>query len=326
MEVMDLSERLTSLPKKEFEEKINEFNQMIMKEFLEQQQLSDQTLRQYESALKIFFSWVYKNSMNKPIYELKARDALKYQNALMSAGLSSNGVKFKRSAVSSLCGYLEVYYGDDYPMFRNIYSKAVANPPKEFVREKKAIPLEEFELLLQTLRDQNELQMVAYLVTSYYTGARRSEIAQFKKSFLELPKIKDKDYFMTPEIRGKGKGKNGKRIKLAYDDVVRNAILDWLELRGEDDVDEIFVRKFKDGRVEPLAPSTFNAWFVDKFNPIMGTVGFAPHSLRRSRATHMVVNHGMSIDKVKSLLNHESSETSQTYVIKDTDDELDDIF
>lgn len=314
-----------SLPKKEFEENINEFNQMIMKEFLEQQQLSDQTLKQYESALKIFFSWVYRNCMNKPLFELKARDALKYQNNLMSAGLSSNGVKFKRSAVSSLCGYLEVYYGEDYPTFRNIYSKAVANPPKEFVREKKAIPLEDFERLLQTLRDQNELQMVAYLITSYYTGARRSEIAQFKKSFLEKPKVKDKEYYMTPEIRGKGRGKNGKRIKLAYDDVVRNAILDWLNLRGEDDNDAVFVRKYKDGRVEQLDPSTFNAWFSDKFNPILGSFSYAPHSLRRSRATHMI-EQGMSIDKVKTLLQHESSETTQMYVIKDTDDELDDIF
>lgn len=314
-----------SLPKKEFEEKVNEFNQMIMKEFLEQQQLSDQTLKQYASALNIFFSWVYTNCMNKPLYELKARDALKYQNNLMSAGLSSNGVKFKRSAVSSLCGYLEVYYGEDYPTFRNIYSKAVANPPKEFVKEKKAIPLEDFERLLQTLRDQNELQMVAYLITSYYTGARRSEIAQFKKSFLERAKIKDKEYYMTPEIRGKGRGKNGKRIKLAYDDVVRNAILDWLKLRGEDENDAVFVRKYKDGRVEQLDPSTFNAWFSDRFNPILGNFAYAPHSLRRSRATHMI-EQGMSIDKVKTLLQHESSETTQMYVIKDTDDELDDIF
>lgn len=318
--------RLSSMAKEEFKEKIEPFNQMIMKEFLEQQQLSDQTLKQYESALSVFFTWTYSNCMNKPIYELKARDALKYQNYLMSSGMSSNGVKFKRSAVSSLCGYIEVYYGEDYPMFRNIYSKAVANPPKEFVKEKKSIPLEDFERLIQTLKDQNELQMVAYLLTSYYTGCRRGEVAQFKKSFLELPKVKDKEYYMTPEIRGKGKGKNGKRIRLVYNDIVKDAILAWLEQRGDDEVDEVFVRKYKDGRVEPLQPSTFNAWFTDKFNPILGDDSFACHSLRRSRATHMVVNHGMDISKVKSLLNHESSETSQTYVIKDTDDELDDIF
>jgi integrase len=318
--------RIKSLPKLEFKEKIHPFNQMLMNEFLDQQQLSDQTLKQYASSLSIFFSWVYETCQNKPLYELKPRDALRFQNYLMSAGLSSNGVKFKRSSVSSLCGYLEVYYGDDYPLFRNIYSKSVANPPKEFVKEKRPIPLEDFERLIATLREQDELQMVAYLLTSYYTGARRSEVAQFKRSFLELPKIKDKEYYMTPEIRGKGKGKNGKRIKLVYDDVVRDAILAWLEKRGDDEVDEVFVRKYKDGRVEPLNPATFNSWFTEKFNSILGDFAYAPHSLRRSRATHMVVNFNMDISKVKSLLNHESSETSQTYVIKDTDDELDDIF
>lgn len=303
----------------------NEWNRMIVDEFLQQQHLSDQTLKQYSSSLRIFVRYVKDSLMNKPIHELRARDALKFQNMLLSIGLSSNAVKFKRSSVSSLCNYIELYYGEDFPTFRNIFSKAIPNPAKEMVREKKPIPKNEFDNMIQTLKDEGELQMVAYLLTSYYTGARRAEVAQFKKSFLEMDKVKGKDYYSTPLIRGKGKGKAGKKIKLHYDDVVRDAILDWLEQRGEDELDEVFVRKYKDGRVEPLSPSAFNDWFVNKFNKML-TDPATPHALRRSRATHMVVDEGMSIDKAKALLNHESSETTSIYVIKETDDELDDIF
>lgn len=303
----------------------HEFNRMIIDEFLQQQHLSDHTLKQYSSGLKIFARWVKQFAMNKPIYELKPRDALKYQNYLLSLGLSANAVAFKRSSVSTLCNYIELYYGEDYPLFRNIYSKAIPSPAKELVREKSIITKEDFNMLVKTLQDEGEYQMVAYLMLSYYTGARRSEIAQMKKEFFQMPKVKGKDYYMTPEIRGKGKGKTGKKIKLVYSEEARQAVLQWLEARGEDDNEFVFVHKYKDGRVIKLSPNAFNSWFTDKFNKIL-PYHLTPHALRRSRATHLVVEEGKSIDVAKTLLNHNSSEVTQHYVMRDSTEDLDGAF
>lgn len=303
----------------------NEWNRMIVDEFLQQQHLSDHTLKQYTSGLRIFVRWVKQFSMNKAIHELKPRDALKYQNYLLQQGLSANAVSFKRSSVSTLCNYIELYYNDDFPLFRNVYSKAIPSPAKALVKEKNVVTKEDLKILIDTLEEQGEHQMVAYLMLSYSTGARRAEVAQMKKEFFELATVKGKDYYMTPEIRGKGKGKVGKKIKLVYDEKTRQAVLKWLEIRGEDDNPYVFVRKYKNGNVKELNPDAFNAWFTSKFNKIL-PYNLTPHALRRSRATHLVVDEGKDINSAKVLLNHNSTETTSIYVMKNDSDELDDIF
>lgn len=303
----------------------NEWNRMIVEEFLQQQHLSDHTLKQYTSGLRIFVRWVKQFAMNKSIYELKPRDALKYQNYLLQQGLSANAVSFKRSSVSTLSNYIELYYNDDFPLFRNIYSKAIPSPAKSLVREKNVITIDDLKLVADTLEAEGEYQMLAYFLLSYNTGARRAEIAQMKKEFFNAPKVKGKDYYMTPEIRGKGKGKVGKKIKLVYDEKTRQAVLKWLEVRGEDDNPFVFVRKYKNGSVKELNPDAFNAWFTSKFNKILPYT-LTPHALRRSRATHLVVEEGKDINSAKVLLNHNSTETTSIYVMKNDSDELDDIF
>ena len=303
----------------------NEWNRKIVQKFLKQQHLSDKTLKQYTSALKIFVRYVRDEFDNKPIHKLKARHALDYQNYLMELQLSSNAVKFKRSAVSSLCNYIELYYGEDYPEFRNIFNKAIPNPPKELVREKNVVAKEDIEKLVKELEKQGEYQMIAYFLLSYNTGARRAEIAQMKKEFFNMPKVKNKEYYATPEIRGKGRGKGGKKIKLMYDEATRQAVLKWLDIRGEDDNEYVFVRKFKNGETYELSPDAFNSWFTNKFNKILG-YKLTPHALRRSRATHLVVEEGKDINSAKVLLNHNSTETTSIYVMKDDSDELDDVF
>lgn len=306
----------------------NDFNRQIIEEFLLQQEhLSAQTLKQYKSTLRIFARWVkdYTIPKNKNITDLKARDGLSYQNYLLREyELSSNAVSVKRSAVSSLCNYIEVFWSDEFPMFRNIYSKAVPSPEKTLVREKNVISREDYSLLLKTLEKENEYQMIAYIIISYITAGRRAEIAQLKKEHFTNPiKIRE-GFYETPIIRGKGGGKVGKKIKLRFDETARQAVLKWLEVRGEDDNEFVFVRKYKNGKVYQLSPEAFNGWFANKFNKIIANP-LTPHALRRSRATH-IVEDGMDINTAKVLLNHNSTETTKIYVMKDDKDELDNLF
>ncbi|MEK4824637.1 tyrosine-type recombinase/integrase [Niallia sp. FSL W8-0951] len=306
------------------------FNKRITNEFLEQQHLSPQTLRQYQSSLKIFFRWVKDNCENKSITDLKPRDALRYQNFLMSRDLSSNAVKFKRSSVSSLCGFIELYYNEDYPLFRNIYNKKIPNPPRALRNEKQPLTKEELDLLVDTLKEREEWQMVAYVMFSYESGCRRSETAQLLKEVVTYDKVKDKDgnfkdYYMTNSIRCKGKGREGNVRKLVMGDAAMEAVKKWLEVRGEDDCDLVFVKKTKDGKVDPLSPTAFNYWCHEIFSEIVGR-RVHPHQLRSTRATHIVAIDGKDIKTAQKVLGHKSSETTQIYVIRDDDDDIDDAF
>ncbi|SRR5258706_14279901 len=108
---------------------VNEENRKIVSEFLEQStQLSPQTIKQYTSALRIYFNWIRENADNKPFYKIRSIEHLKYQNFLVKNNLSSSAIKFKRSAVSSLNNYVELYYSDEYKNFRQYINKAIATP------------------------------------------------------------------------------------------------------------------------------------------------------------------------------------------------------
>lgn len=305
--------------------KCNEWNRMILEEFLQQSHFSKDSVKQYRSAGKIFLRFVFDRFQDKPIYELKARNGMLYQNWLDGLGLSSSAIRLRRSLVSSLSNYIELYYGEDYPLFRNIFPKGVAHVPHHHKNEKIPLTVDEFNHLVKTLDEQEEYQMKLYVLLAYYTGSRRGECIQVLKEVVNYDKVKGKDFYATNTVRGKGAGKNGKPYKLFFNDIVMDAMKGWLEFRGEDNIPELFVRVYKDGRVTPLKREVFNDWCSGKFTEILG-IRVTPHNFRRTRATHMVVEEGLSIDKAKALLQHESSETTSTYVIKEDGDELDDIF
>jgi integrase len=325
-----LVEKLQEVTEQEWKE-VNEFNKQITLEFLEQQHLSPHTLVQYQSAIKIFFNWTRINCGNKPITDLKPRDALRYQNFLISRGLSSSAVKLKRSAVSSLCGYIELYYADEYPLFRNIYNKKIPNPPKVLKNEKKPLSKDELDLLVNTLKEKEEWQMVAYVLFSYWSGCRRAEAAQLKKEVITYEKVKDqktgeqKDYYTTNPIRCKGKGKEGNVRKLVLGQDAMDAIKHWLDVRGEDNCEFVFVKKQFNGLVSQLQPSAFNYWCQEIFSVIVGR-RVHPHQLRATRATHIVAIDGKDIKTAQKVLGHQSSETTEIYVIREDDDDIDDAF
>lgn len=321
--------KIKPVTEKEWEE-VNKVNRRIANEFLKQSQLSPQTLKQYESAVKIFFRWVKDEWDNVEIYDLKPRHGMNYQNYLVDMGLSPNATKFKRSVISSLCGYIEVFLSDDHPTFRNIYNKQVPNVAKSNVREKIPLTGDEYRKLCDELEKREEWQMLAFLKFTFYAGCRKSEVHQLLKEVVKYEKVKDKDgnekpYYQTKFIRGKGKGREGKPIKLIFDDEVKEALNKWLEVRGEDDCPYMFVHKRKNGETSQINKSTFNYWLSGVFSEIVGREIWV-HLLRSSRATVLALEEGKDVEAIRALLNHNDSSTTKLYIVKDTDDDLDGIF
>lgn len=308
----------------------NEFNKKITKEFIEESvQLSNKTLEGYYSALKIFFNFVRENLDNMSLLDIKGRDYLKFQNYLIRRGMSPSAVKFKRAAISSLNGYIITFYEDRHPMFKNFITKKIANPPKAFVHEKKPMNKEEWELLIKTLEEREEWQKIAYLKFTYASGCRRAETRQLLKEIVNYkPVVKNKDgkeiiYYQTHDIRCKGKGKTGKIRKLQFDQEALDAIKKWLEARGEDESPYVFVAKYA-GKINMVSPNTFNQW-CNYFSEIVGR-RIHPHQMREQRATDIVVGEGKEIRKAQKLLGHEQSSTTEIYVIRDGDEDIDDVF
>jgi integrase len=175
---------------------------------------------------------------------------------------------------------------------------------------------------------------IAYLKFTFETGCRRSETMQIRKDIINAkPKIKSKTvknedgieevkeikYYLTPKVRCKGHGKTGNVRPLKFSDYSMDAFKKWLEVRGEDDCEYMFVTKYE-GEIKQVARTTFNLWSKGVFTKLLGR-RFHPHILREARATSIVVEEGRNIETAQKLLGHKDSTTTRIYVIKDDDDE-----
>lgn len=317
----------------EYRELVHEEDQELVDDFLEQQShLSDQTLKQYRSSLMIFLKWNHDKNRNKELTELKPRDGLRFQNYLLNEGLGTSAIKLRRSTVSSFYGYLEVFWSDEYPDVRNIYSKAVPSVGSVKKKEKEPLTLNEIAKITEALEEREEWQKLAYFWFSIGSGARREEVRQVLREVANYDKfVKDgdeKNYYLTNKVRAKGKGREGKVRRHYITEEAMEYIQKWVRFRESnydfDDNEHLFVTVNVSGeKVNQISASTFNVW-CNEFSEYIDGKKIHPHLLRTTRAT-LLSDEGVDIRAIQKLLGHEDASTTSIYIISDND-EIDDIF
>ena len=317
----------------EYREFVHEDDQELVDDFLEQQShLSNQTLKQYRSSLMIFLKWNHDKNRNKELTELKPRDGLRFQNYLLNKGLGTSAIKLRRSTVSSFYGYLEVFWSDEYPDVRNIYSKAVPSVGSIKKKEKEPLTLNEIAKITGALEEKEEWQKLAYFWFSIGSGARREEVRQVLKEVADYDKfVKDgeeKNYYLTNKVRAKGKGREGKVRRHYITEEAMEYIQKWVRFREDnydfDDNEHLFVTVNVSGeKVNQISASTFNVW-CNEFSEYIDGKRVHPHLLRTTRAT-LLSDEGVDIRAIQKLLGHEDASTTSIYIISDND-EIDDIF
>ncbi|MBT9151441.1 MAG: Tyrosine recombinase XerC [candidate division WS2 bacterium] len=216
--------------------------------------------------------------------------------------------------------------GEEYPLFRNIFNKAVPNVAKSTVYEKIPLTKDELEILVKHLTETGQWQVLCFLLVAYASASRREELRQLRKEIGDYEKSAGKNYYKAHEVRGKGRGSVGVRHRMLLDERAMQAIKRWLEKRGNDNCPYLFVRKSKNGIATQLSAGTFNVWCNKILSPLVGGKRLHPHLMRSTRATHIVAVDGKDINAVKHLLNHRDPKTSEGYVIRDESEDVDVIF
>ena len=300
--------------------------------------LAKKSVEQYQSALRIFLSYINQYCGNKHITEIKPFDFMKYQNWLVKEGLFSAAIRIKRSAVSNLNSYIILYHGDEYPTFRNYITQAIKIPETGKKNEKIPINDEDYAKLCNYLEEKGSWQKLAYLKISYITGCRRNETRQVLKEVVnyapieKMVKVKDADgkesivpmkKYRTNKIVCKGKASNADRIRsLSFDEDTLFYLKKMLEVRGDDDCPYMFVVKTSKG-TEQVAETCFNDW-CKEFSTFLGR-RIHPHLLRSSRASSLALQ-GKNLEAIRDLLGHKSVETTKIYIVKEDDDGEDELF
>lgn len=309
---------------------INKQNRDYVDEWLDdiiKRSKSEQTYKQYKSALRIFANWIGKH----PFYKIKKRKYIQFQNWLFDEGLSANSIKFKRSAISSFCNFLETYIAEedlDYETFRNFVKGTEIPSAVEKVYDKQPITYEEFKKIQLKLMIKKKYMLHALITTLFYSGNRITEVLQLRVSDLYTTNVVEKvsrrkipegkQSIASGDIRAKGKGLSGKIVNIRINkDMIRTLCRYCEKYRKDTDSEYIF-----NGQKDMLSQETVRTYFRTVVSEIVGR-RINPHSLRGSFATYLL-NKGVDIDIVRQLLNHKNIETtSKFYDLRSKEDTLD---
>ena len=308
-------------------EDVSEENKILVKEFMEYVSATDkspETKRVYIHNLKLFFQWVLNERENKFFAELKKRDFMSWLSYLVDTQkLSPSRVRQLRSTISSLSNFCENVLADEdkrFENYRNLILKIPA-PPLESVREITYLSDEQIDKLLDWLEEQQAWKDCLYIVLSFYTGARKSEIRQFKISDFTKDTLQNGMY-KTSLKRAKGRGKIGKqRYFLIPQEIVDKYLGLYLTTRV-DDLDDLFVTKYK-GKVNSVSLNTFNHW-CDKYSEYLG-IPVYPHCYRSSIAT-MLKERGKDPVKIQKMLGHKDISTTMGYIRENDEEDIIDLF
>lgn len=315
-------------------EKVNYKNKLMIQDYLEeyeQRQMKPSTIKQYNNDLRIVMIYILRELGNVPITELTRKDFRRFSLYLTNKMKVSNARANRlMSAVRSMLTYIEDDEDYDYD---NNAARRVVGLPKDLVRTNEDdffLSFEQIMKLRQALIDRGRLQDAVLLMLSFDSGGRRNEIFQIKR-----------DGLLDGNRTNTVIGKRGKEFSLVYLDDTRELIAKYLEQRGEDDIDSLWIT----GSGERKRPVSYGALYdrvvsmSDLLSEIEGEqINFFPHSLRHSRVECLLQGHDtrildengnpkkFNLEQVQKVVNHSDPNTTQGYAKDHTDSIVDDMF
>ena len=264
---------------------INKDNIKLMERFLKNfaTKRSPKSVTVYRSNLTMFLTWNLLYNENKLFTDIRKIEYADFFDFCVSE-LKWNANRYHQchSSLSSFSSWIENYFDEDYPQFRNLLPK-IEKPSKEAIREKTVLKEEDIDKIFKALEMENRVQEQCLLALAISCGARVSELAQFTLSLIDEENSVFEGLFLetTEKIRTKGSGVQGKMLKkYILKDMFLPYYNKWLSEREEimnktnQDHDSIFITK--DGN--PANADRLRDW-IGTWGDIVGQPIY-PHSLR----------------------------------------------
>lgn len=310
---------------------VNPKNQKLLKEFIRYCVANDkspQTCNQYESQLKIFFCWNYRENDDKFFVDIKKRELVNFFGWGRQIGWSPCRLASLRAALSSFSNYIERILDEDYPTFRNLV-KVLEPIHLEAVREKTIIEKDDIITGIERLAALSEYQYACFLSLLFSSGMRKSEAAQMKVSFFTTEKQDGLGglAYVTPKIRTKGHGARGKQVpRYVFKETFDKYFELWLKEREKlgIEIDDLFVIKSADGKYQPAKAQNFSHWAV-KIGELIGVNSLYCHSLRHAFTTYLK-RQNFPTDVVQKIQSWGSADMVARYDDRTESEELDMFF
>ena len=315
--------------KPELWDKINIDSKMLLSDYeleLKSTGKSEKTIYQYVADIKGFLTWVYENAGNKSVLELKKRIFRQFFLMMIDNGSSSARVNRMQSSIRNL---LEFATNDDDEYDYDINAmRSIKGMQKESVRDIVFLTDEQVTSIIDYLLEKKDYQKALYVSFSYDSAARRNEVFQVKK-----------EGFVEKSQTNTVVGKRGKKFKLIYFDRTREIAKLWLQKRGDDDIDSLWVANLNSNRTA-ASYETIYAWAYSLraiLKEIDGSeLPINAHTFRHSalenygQGTHFVLQQlgktELPLNVLKVIAHHSDISTTQSYLDNHDDDVLEDAF
>lgn len=230
-------------------DEVPKFNKDLIDDFLlelKSQGKSQGTIHQYFNDLRIICIYIHDELGNKEFHKLKKKHFRNMVLFFKEKGMSNARVNRLKSSVSSMLEFAS--NEEDYEDLMEInYASKVKGLQKESVRDIVFLDWNEVEIIYNELKSQERYQESLLLALAIDSAGRRNELFQVKKDSIT------EDGSFTNEVIGK----RGKKFRLMYNDLTKEAYNLYMTQRGEDDIDSLWII----GKGENKRPATYDALY-----------------------------------------------------------------
>lgn len=267
----------------------NEETMLVIEDYLNECRacgLTEKTIIEYKFRLKYVAKYIYNNLENKSLLDLRYKD---FRNMILNFRniKDKNNVPISNSRINSVLSTLINclnYVEDDEDTFKDYdknYCRKLKRLPTLLKKERVYMNRSEVKKIIDTCLANWDIQGAVLASILYDSGARIGEVAQITKS-------SDHNWTLnsTNKVKRKGKKKEDKLIVMS--DTLK-LIKTYLNLRGEDNINELFIypkipnpKKKRGVATEAMLRKRVYEW-----RKIVGKE-ITPHTFRRTRAQTLI--------------------------------------
>lgn len=309
---------------KEKWDKVNKFNKNLLSDYclqIKAEGKSEGSQKQYFNDARIIMIYIMDELDNKPLYKLSRKNFRNMVLWMQENGLSSARINRMLSTTRNLLNF-----GLEDEDYEEDFEDCKANPnrikgmQKEKVRDIVFLSDQEIHIIYNRLMEQEEYSQALLCALMYDSAGRRNEAYQVKRSDISL----DANFTASEVI-----GKRGKKFRLMYNDLTKEAFTK-LEESRTDDSDALWLTRSG----TPASYETLYAWVISWRKIIEEATGeykeFNAHSWRHSAleslstGEHYIarkLGKKFDIKELKILAHHEDISTTDSY-LKNKDEEM----
>ena len=315
-------------------EHVNPENKEILEDFLaeyRQQKKAKGTIEGYFQDARIILIYVLQKHKNKSILEMTKKD---FRNMSLwlseDCNLSANRVNRLKSTINSILTFCEE---DDSYEYEVNAAKKVKGLPRERVKNDDDdffFTYNEFIKVRDILVSDGDLQTAVMWSIAFDSAGRRNEVYQIQKHGLV-------DSNKTNIVRGK----RGKTFCLVYLDDTKELIKQYLEQRGEDNIDSLWYKGSGENKSEVNKDALYSR--ILKCSKILSDVrgdecNIFFHTCRHARIECLLqgqddrlknpdgTNRKYTLEEVMVFAHHSDVSTTQSYAKDHSEDTIDDMF